>query len=206
MSRLAALRCLSPGALSLVTERGLLRFGDYKGHAAWFVMDSTGRIIQARRMDGELWPVREAKEKSLSLWSSDGHWPVGIVEASAFPVIAFCEGGPDLLAAHHFILAEARQGDCTAVAIVAGSASIHADALALFQGKRVRIFRHVDAAGDKAADKWFAQLTAAGADVDAFALDGLTRADGQPVNDLNDLAQVSAEDFSATPCLQSLFP
>ena len=48
----------------------------------------------------------------------------------------------------------------------------------------MRIFRHTDKTGENAADRWAEQLTDAGAEVDAFRLDGLRRMDGQPVNDL----------------------
>lgn len=200
---LATLRGLSVESVAAASKRGLLRFGEYHGHAAWFVVDKSRLVAQARRMDGLPWGEGV---KAWTLPGSKAAWPVGILEAAAFPVVALCEGGPDLLAAFHFIQREARAADVAPVVMLGAAARIHGEALPLFEGKRVRIFRHTDAAGDKAVDQWTKQLTAAGADVDAFALDGLTRADGQPVKDLNDLAHVSAADFAAHPCLQSLFP
>lgn len=203
LAALAALRGLSLAALKLADERGLLRFGEHRGLDAWLIGDRSSRVAQARRVDGLPWADGV---KAWTLPGSQASWPVGIPEADAYPVIAFCEGGPDLLAAFHFMAAEGRAGDVAPVAMLGAAARIHPGALPQFRGKRVRIFRHSDAAGDKAVDRWTGQLREAGAEVDAFALDGLCRADGDPVKDLNDLARVSPDVFAAYPCLQSLFP
>lgn len=133
------------------------------------------------------------------LKGSQAAWPVGIGEAAEFPTVALCEGGPDLLAACHFIAIEGREADAAPVAMLGSSCGIHADALPLFAGKRVRIFRHVDESGDKAAIRWAGQLTNAGADVDALAFDGLRRVDNAPVNDLNDVARIHADELDAHP-------
>jgi hypothetical protein len=202
---LAELRGLALDAVELASERGLLRFGEYRGRVAWFILDRSRRIAQARRLDGQPWAQGV---KAWTLPGSQAKWPVGILEAAPFRILALCEGGPDLLAACHFIQAEGRAADVAPVSVLGAGMHIHTDALPHFAGKRVRIFRHTDesGAGDKAANTWADQLSAAGADVDAFALDGLTRADGHPVKDLCDLASISAEDFDAHPCLQHLFP
>ena len=75
----------------------------------------------------------------------------------------------------------------------------------MFAGKRVRIFRHSDSTGEGAAERWAEQLADAGAEVDAFRFDGLRRTDGEPVNDLNDLAAIHADDFETHRCLWELF-
>jgi len=199
---LALLRGLSVEAIRLASERGLLRFGAFRGLPAWFVMDISRRVIQARRMDGRKWTENA---KAWTLPGSQAAWPVGICEARKFPAIAICEGGPDLLAAFHFLLAESRENDCAPIAMLGGCARIHPDALPMFAEKRVRIFRHSDYTGEDAADRWAEQLTDVGADVDAFRLDGLRRTDGQPVNDLNDLAAIHADDFEKHRCLWELF-
>ena len=69
---------------------------------------------------------------------------------------------------------------------------IHADALPMFTGKRVRIFGHDDEAGRGAVERWAAQLASVGADVDAFSFAGLVQTDGQPVKDLNDALLMDA--------------
>jgi hypothetical protein len=201
-SALASFRGLSTEGVKLAHERGLLSFGQHHRRASWFILDGSRRVAQARRLDGQPWT---AAAKAWTLRGSQATWPVGIEETAPFPVVAFCEGGPDLLAAHHFIWAENRERDCAAVAIL-GSANINAAALPLFAGKRVRIFRHVDNTGDAAMNRWAVQLADAGADVDAFSFAGLRQADGSPVKDLNDCARVHADDFEIHRCLWNLMP
>lgn len=201
-STLAMLRGLSVEGVKLAAERGLLRFGTYRVRLAWFVLDASGRVAQARRLDGQPWAQGV---KAWTLPGSQAAWPVGIREARAFANIALCEGGPDLLAACAFMFAEGRECEIAPVAMLGGCARIHADALPLFAGKRVRMFPHVDATGESAANRWAEQLAGAGASVDAFSLDGLRRADGGTVKDLCDLAAIHAEDFEANQCLRELF-
>lgn len=200
---LAKLRGLSKEGVQLAARRGLLWFGEYRSRAAWLVTDRARRNAQARRLDGHPWAQGV---KAWTLKCSSAAWPVGINEAAAFPILAVCEGGPDLLAAHHFITVERRETDCAAVAVLGGMCAIHPDALPLFNGKRVRIFPHLDKTGNAAVARWAAQLASAGADVDAFSLAGLCRADGQPVKDLCDAAQMSAEDFDNHECLSNFLP
>jgi hypothetical protein len=117
------------------------------------------------------------------------------MDAQPFPSIALCEGGPDLLAAHD--LAKWEQADqCSPVAMLGASLSIHADALPLFTGKRVRIFGHDDEAGRAGAERWTRQLATVGADVDTFTFNGLYRADGNPVKDLNDALLMDDASFA----------
>lgn len=201
-STLATLRGLSAEGLRLAYKRGLLRFGLYRDRRAWFILDRSHRVTQARRLNGQTW---FGDVKALTLPGSQAAWPIGIREARDFPAVALCEGGPDLLAACAFILAEGRERDIAPVAMLGGCAAIHPDALPLFNGKRVRIFPHVDETGDNAANRWAEQLDDAGATVDAFSLAGLRRANGRPVKDLNDLAAIHADDFEAHRCLWELF-
>lgn len=202
INALSTLRGLSAAAVLLASARGLLRFGEYRRQRAWFILDSSRRVIQARRLDGERWT---ANAKAWTLAGSQAAWPVGIGGAQSYSNIALCEGAPDLLAAFHFLDCEGRADDCAPVAMLGGCAWIHPDALPIFAGKRVRIFRHSDPTGENAADRWAAQLAEAGAEVDAFRLDGLRRADGQPVNDLNDLAAIHPDDFETHRSLWNLF-
>ncbi len=203
-SALAALRGISIEGVRLAYERRLLRFGKHHGRAAWFIMDGSRRVAQARRMDGQPWPEIGDK-KAWTLRGSQAVWPAGVEESAPFATVAVCEGSPDLLAAHHFIWKENRAHDCAAVAIF-GGANIHMDALRYFANKRVRIFRHLDAAGDAAMNRWAKQIADAGADVDAFNFAGLRQSDGRPVEDLNDCARVNAEDFLTHRCLWNLIP
>ena len=201
-STLATLRGLSVEGVKLAAERGLLRFGMFRARLAWFVLDASQRVVQARRLDGQPWTEQA---KAWTLPGSQAAWPVGIGEARDFANVALCEGGPDLLAACAFMLAERCERDIAPVTMLGGCARIHADALPLFAGKRVRIFAHFDDTGDNAANRWAEQLTDAGATVDAFSLAGLRRADGEPIKDLCDLAAIHADDFESHPCLSQLF-
>lgn len=203
LAHLSELRQLSRDGIALASEKGLLRFGEFRGHRAWFILDGSGRVAQARRLDGVPWADGV---KAWTLSGSQAAWPVGIGEAASFPAVGLVEGGPDLLAAFGFIIAEERQRDCAPVAMLGGCARIHPDALPLFAGKRVRIFPHVDETGDSAASRWAEQLAEAGAKVDAFSLAGLRRTDGEPVKDLCDLAAIHADDFETHRCLWTLFP
>ena len=203
IARLAEMRGLSREGVALASEKGLLRFSEYKGRSGWFIVDASGRVAQGRRLDGVPWADGV---KAWTLAGSQAARPVGIGEAASFPAVALVEGGPDLLAACSFLAVEARQRDCAPVAMLGGCARIHANALPLFAGKRVRIFPHVDDTGDNAANRWAEQLTEARADVDAFSLAGLRRTDGATVKDLCDLAAIHSQDFEAHRCLWSLFP
>jgi hypothetical protein len=205
---LAKLRNLSPEAVALAVQRGLVRFGKHAGHAAWFVTDASRHNAQARRMDGQRWAEIGGKKAWTICPPGNASWPLGAKEAASFPCIGWCEGGPDLLAAFHFILAEARQSDCAAVAMLGAGLSIHGDALPLFAGKRIRIFGHSDAsgAGDKAVGRWAWQLTRARAEVDACNFSRLRKTDASPVKDLNDCTLISADDFDANPGLGRMLP
>lgn len=202
ISRLADLRSLSREGVSFANEKGLLRFGEFRGRAAWFIVDASGRVAQARRLDGAPW-ADDVKARTLP--GSQAAWPIGIGEAANSPSVALVEGGPDLLAVCAFLVAERREGDCAPVAMLGGCSRIHSEALPLFADKRVRIFPHVDDTGDSAANRWAEQLAEARADVDAFSLAGLRRTDGAPVKDLCDLAAIHADDFETHRCLWNLF-
>lgn len=202
--RLAELRGLAVEGIALAAQRGLLRFGTWHGRAAWFVLDSTQRNVQARRLDGKMW--QEIESKGWSLHGSTAAWPLGIREAAPFSAVALVEGGPDLLAACHFAWCEDREVNVASVAILGASLSIHPDALPLFASKRVRIFAHDDASGQTALRRWAGQLRTVRAMVDAMRFTGLRRFDGAPVNDLCDFANLDADDFENDRQLWRILP
>lgn len=188
VDKLAHQRHLSRQGLYLAASRDLFWVAAWKGLPAWIVTDAARRNAQARRMDGKVWEGIEAKAQTLP--GSTASWPIGVKEASRFPIILLVEGGPDLLAAHHFIHAQGREADVAAVAMLGANHSIPDEALDYFVGKRVRIIPHADKAGRLAALRWEAQLTKVGATVDAVDLGGLLMADGSPAKDLNDLTRI----------------
>jgi hypothetical protein len=108
--------------------------------------------------------------------------------------VAVVEGGPDLLAAHHFLHLAGRH-DVAVVALLGAGLRLRPDALRMLGGKRIRIFPHTDKedartgrrAGFTAAERWSAQIAEAGwgAEVDEFRL---PLPPGQ-TGDLNDAAR-----------------
>jgi hypothetical protein len=81
--------------------------------------------------------------------------------------------------------------------MMGASNRIPEDALRYFADKRVRIFPHNDKAGSDAGKLWAWQLIAAGVKADGFSFAGLMRADGLPVDDLNDFAHVHPDQWEA---------
>jgi hypothetical protein len=200
--QLASLRNIGCEGLEFASERGLLWFATLKDCPAWIVTDAAQVNAQARRMDGQGWNHLPDCPKAYTLPGAWASWPVGVTEAQPFPAIALCEGGPDFLAAHYLALSEQathpakRDVQCVPVAMLGASQRIHAGALPMFAGKRVRIFGHDDAAGRGAVERWAAQLASVGADVDAFSFTGLRQVDGKPVNDLNDALSMDTGSFA----------
>ena len=125
------------------------------------------------------------------------------ISCHPYAKIGLVEGGADLIAALHFIFEHGREGDVFPVAMLGAKQRIHADALPYFSGKRVRIFAHADEAGRDGAEGWARQLEAVGCEVDCFSFEGLRKADGSPVKDLNDCTQICLENAKE---LEGLLP
>lgn len=194
IAALSRLRGVSPEAVRMAVDRGLLLFADSREGRAWLVADSSRWIGIARRMDGRGWEcLGGAKARMLrGTWAS---WPIGIREAEGFPCLALVEGGPDLLAAFHFALEQDVAELVAPVCMASAGISFPAELLPRFEGKRARVFLDADAAGAVAFARWADQMRDAGAVVDGFTFDGLTRADGERVKDLNDVCFLSADSW-----------
>lgn len=200
---LATLRNVSPDGLRLASDRGLLRFGRHHGRPVWLVVDPAGPVAQARRLNGQPWGNGA---KALTLPGSRAAWPVGASGMTDYPVVLFVEGGADLLAAHHFLVAEDRATDACVVGMLGASLSIASEAIPLFTGKRVRFFPHADQAGRQSVERWAAQLAPVPGLIDALNLSGLRRTDGSRVADLNDLTSVDPDAFDRNSTLWALVP
>ena len=176
--------------------RGLLGFANVFGKVAWFVSDPCGRIMEGRRLDGELWEAFGAMPaRKVHAFGHGKTWPVNLDAAAKLPKLALCEGGPDALAALEIVR---REGKAESVGVVsmlgAANTRFDAEALPLFRGKVVRIFCHADEAGRKAAKAWARALVDAGAGcVDAFDLSWLVRLDGLPGKDVADLLNIAPD-------------
>ena len=190
----ANLRHVSIDGARIMAARGLLWFTVWKELPAWVVTDSARLNAQARRMDGKLW--EDIEKKAQTLPGSEARRPVGASEARLYPTVLLCEGGPDLLAAFHFIEAHGREGDTTAVAMLGAGMNIHPDALPLLANKQIRIMAHTDHAGRDAAVRWGEQLAAVNATVDVADFSGLLMTDGSPVEDLNDTTRIDPKQES----------
>ena len=193
LASVAARRGLSAAGMELASSRGLLVFGRVCGLPCWIVTDAARVLAQARRMDGQPFPAFGAlgARKAHTLKGSRQGWPLGIGEAAACPFVLLVEGGPDLLAACHFIALTGSEAELAAVAMLGASNRLPMDALPLFYGKQIRIYPHADNAGWLAASRWTGQLLAAGAaSVDACDVRAVPPPGGPPVNDLNDAARI----------------
>lgn len=176
--------------LQLLANRGLVWQGEvYDAGStwpAWIITDQSRRNAQARRLDAQRW-AGIGNKKAKTIPYSDPSWPIGAAEIRDHQCVLLCEGQPDfaaaLLVAWWFDVAVAP------VCITGAGNSIHIEALPLFAGKHVRIATHDDEEGRNAGAKWAKQLYGAGAaKVDRFDFNGMSRADGRPVNDLADYA------------------
>jgi len=188
---LAELRHVHIEAVKIADDAGLLRFGVWEGWKAWFVVDGSRRNAQVRRMDGRRW--NGTGPKAVTLPGCHAGWPLG-AGAGDYQKLCMVEGGPDLLAALHYIVLEGAAAEIAPVAMLGAKQRIHPDALPLFAGKRIRIYAHADEAGRMGAQQWTAQLAPLGCHVDAVDFSGLRKADGSPISDLNDCILIHPED------------
>jgi hypothetical protein len=202
LARLGELRRLDPPAMIIATSVGLLRFAVLRGQRAWIITDDERLNAQARRLDGQPWEHIGAKA-----WTLPGSWashPIGRKLATHYPNVLIVEGGPDLLAALHFINRHGQLCDCCPVAMLGATQRIPASAFPIFAGKHVRIFPHTDPPGLAAGRAWARQMAQAGAaKTDAFAFTGLRRATGEPIEDLNDCTTIHTNDITQ---LENLLP
>jgi hypothetical protein len=190
---ISGLRNLGPEAVGILADRGLLWCADSAEGRAWVVSDATRRNAQARRMDGKPWERIEAKAWTLP--GSEAAWPVGLREVSSFPAIALVEGAPDALAAVHLAWCAGVEDMVAPVAMLGAANRIPDDALALFAGKRVRIFGHADEPGQAAAGRWASQLSSVGCTVDGYSFAGLLQSSGPAVDDVCDFAHVDPDQW-----------
>jgi hypothetical protein len=210
VAQLASLRGLSGDGIRLARQRELLLFGQVNGFDSWIVTDREQINAQARRMDGICYPpVGDlAERKAHTLAGSVASWPIGTPNIQPGKTVIFVEGGPDLLAGHHFVYCENREVDCVVVAMLGSSQRIDSRALPILATARhIRFFPHLDRPGCVAASRWAGQLKAAGVSkLDAFSFAGLLRADEKPVNDLNDSVFVDADVFEKERSLWAVIP
>jgi hypothetical protein len=110
---------------------------------SWCAIDRTRRVAEFRRLDNALYEISEGKP--IKAWSTRGKsWPIGASMIRDKVAVMLVEGGPDMLAAYHFLLRH-RMLDRVAVVCMLGAGNrMHAEALPYFKGKRVRIMVDAD--------------------------------------------------------------
>ena len=191
---LASSREVSCEAVELAVQRRLVYFGSYQHQPAWFLTDSSRRVIQARRMNQMNW--WRGGPKAMTLPGGQGSWPVGASNIATFDSVLMTEGGADLLAAFHFLILAGSVSTVTAVAMLGAANNLHPDALALFSGKLIRIIAHLDKpngngrrVGIDAAERWQKQLQGAGANSSIINLREFVSYSYR-IKDLNDATQL----------------
>jgi len=179
-------------AMKLAEARGFLRFCTFAGLTAWCVTDKRGQLYEFRRLDGAPWPAyKHLPERKSHCLGAGKRWPLGTTEAQAFAKCALVEGAPDFLALLNFLLAEAKDETVAPLAMLgAANEKIDPEAIELIRGRHVRLFPHLDEAGQRAARAWARQLRQAGCRVDAFDLSSCIRTDGVVGKDLADVCRI----------------
>jgi len=208
---LAALRRIPRGAIQWAAFRNFLFTVTFHGQECYGVKDSSGRLMEIRRLDGKPFPAIPEKKlwerKSHAIRGSNKRWLLGAMEAREFSSLVLVEGIPDFIYAQHLVLREKKRLKVGVVAMLSAMPAIDTSALIYLHGKTIRIIPHLDKAGLKGADRWKKQLLEAGAKaVDMFDLSGLRRPDGRPVKDLCDLTGFTTEQLNAEPTLNSILP
>lgn len=192
METLAVGRGLSVQSVEMACERrwlGVCDWPQYENNGRWWpaglhrpswcITDSTRNTAEFRRIDGGKYKRADGTE--IKAWSTRGKsWPIGAADMADKPWVLMVEGGPDILAALHFLNGYRMLHRVAVVGMLGASNSIRADALPFFEGKRVRIMVDADEPKDdenprkrkmpgmEAAARWSGQLTAAGAAVETF--------------------------------------
>jgi hypothetical protein len=194
LEAIASLRQIDVGALKVLASLGLLRHAYVCGEPSWLLTDSAGLVAEARTLSGSCYSAwgSLSERKAHTIRGSKKSWPVGaslLPQRPSITAIMMVEGGPDLLAAFHF-LHRFGISHVLPVAMLGAGAGVHGiakEALRLFHGKHVRIYPHNDASGMKGLINWLSQLQGAGCAVSQCSFAVCLRPDGLPAKDLNDL-------------------
>ena len=72
----------------------------------------------------------------------------------------------------------------------------------MLEGKRIRIFPHMDKAGLQGAKVWEESLSSAEVETDIYDFGDSRTEDDEPVKDLNDLLRVNVDDWENDPLIR----
>jgi hypothetical protein len=208
LEAIAHARGIPVEALHLAVARGILWTTTHRGVRSWIVTDESRMAAQARRLDGQPWRARDGStRKADTLRGSIGAWPIGLAALKLeHRAVLLVEGGPDLLAAHAVILAEGREADAAAIAMLGAANNPRESELYRLAGRRVRVVEHDDDAGRNAGPRWAGILRPHVESVDGLRFAGLVQSDGQRCKDLNDALRVDADTFEQNRFLWGVTP
>jgi hypothetical protein len=197
INQVAAIRGLDLEAIQYAATLQVLKYARVCGEPCWMLVDNSQRIAEARRLDGKFFPAMGnlSERKAHTIKGSNKSWPLGAAllnEHLDVNTVLLVEGGPDFLAALHFILRWKRL-DILPIAMLgsgAGKNEIHVAAKRQLAGKKVCIYPHNDpnSAGLSAAINWSRQLLSIGCELEITRLASFSINNGAPLKDLNDLA------------------
>lgn len=167
IDRLCALRGFSRDGMRSASNLGILVFGLCCGRQCFGVTDRTGRILEWRRLDGQMFQAFGGlpERKSHTVRGSTKSWPVGLHEAEGCELLLLVEGIPDLLAAHDIVVRERAVGSTGVIGMLGATARISNEAIKKIVARHVRIVPHKDMAGVEAARRWSDSLRKAGSQV-----------------------------------------
>lgn len=160
--------------------------GGWEQHRCWAAIDETRNVAEFRRIDNGLHRRIDGEGNTPKVWSTAGkNWPLGAAQIGDRKRVLLVEGGPDMLAAYHFLqmwhsVKRPLLQDVAVVCMLGAGNKIRESALSAFAGCRVRIMVDADTPKDspdkakrklvglEAAARWTAQLTEAGAAVECY--------------------------------------
>ena len=208
LAELSEKRGFGIDAMKLAEAHGFLRFCTFAGQPAWCVTDRRRELYEFRRLDGAPWAAyKHLPERKSHCVGAGKRWPVGAREAESFEKCALVEGAPDFLAMFNFLLAEGKEETVAPLAMLgAANDKIEPAAMELLRGRHVRLYPHLDEAGQRAARAWARQLVEVGCRVDAFDLSGCIRTDGEAGKDLADVCRIEATCFEREEKFRELLP
>jgi hypothetical protein len=186
-------RAIGIDALRIAAERGFIYcFDDQLNGRCWLYTDQRRRCGLRRRLDNQLFQLANGSaSKSPACYGSDMKAPIGYQEAALYPCFGVAEGGTNSLSILAHASASGVERRVAPVCMPSTSADFNDLALAYLHNKRARIFIDDDGPGQQAAERWAAQLKSANVMVDGFSFSGLIMIDGRPVQDLNNLLEIS---------------
>ena len=198
---LAELRGIGFDGIKLTQERGHLRFSLDKQGLIWSLADPCGIFRQDRMLSGKPIKLKNGDPVKARTLGRLEH-PLGLQEIERYKCVLVVEGGPDFLAANHLITLTNDTRHYGVIGMLGASQGFTSEQAKMLEGKRIRIFPHMDAAGLKGAKVWDHSLRSHGVETDIYDFGDIRTEDDKPVKDLNDLLRVNVDDWENDPLIR----